>query len=190
MAWGLKLDEIHTWAFLPNFLTPEECDKIIAIGNKKKKKEAKIGIDRTDSKIRKNKIAWLSSENDELTWLFQKLTDSVTILNNQYFKFDLWGFSEGLQFTEYNAPDEHYQQHTDRIYGHGIRKLSIVIQLSDPKTYKGGELSMYVSSKPDIMKKEKGTLIIFPSFVLHKVSPVTKGTRYSLVAWVTGKPFK
>jgi PKHD-type hydroxylase len=71
-----------------------------------------------------------------------------------------------------------------------VRKLSFVIQLSDPKDYKGGELQIHLSDTPEVMKKEQGTLIAFPSYILHEVTPITKGKRYSLVGWITGKPFK
>ena len=71
-----------------------------------------------------------------------------------------------------------------------IRKLSGSIQLTDPKEYKGGELYLYDDYPGQIMKQEQGTLILFPSYTLHEVKPVTKGERNSLVFWVTGKQFK
>jgi PKHD-type hydroxylase len=71
-----------------------------------------------------------------------------------------------------------------------IRKLSLSIQLTDPKEYEGGELILYEDDKGTEMKKEQGTLVLFPSYILHEVKPVTKGERNSLVAWVTGKQFK
>jgi PKHD-type hydroxylase len=72
-----------------------------------------------------------------------------------------------------------------------VRKLSISIQLTDPEEYEGGELKLYDGEEEGVlMDKTQGTLIIFPSYVLHEVMPVTKGTRNSLVTWVTGKQFK
>jgi PKHD-type hydroxylase len=71
-----------------------------------------------------------------------------------------------------------------------VRKLSISIQLTNPEEYEGGELYLYDEDKGTLMSKEQGTLIIFPSYVLHEVMPVTKGERNSLVTWVTGKQFK
>ena len=64
------------------------------------------------------------------------------------------------------------------------------IQLTDPKNYEGGELILYNNEKGDIVNKEQGTLILFPSFILHEVTPITKGERNSLVSWVTGNNFK
>ena len=68
--------------------------------------------------------------------------------------------------------------------------MSLSIQLTDPKEYEGGDLCLYQEEKGDIMKKEQGTLILFPSYTLHEVKPITKGERNSLVSCVTGKQFK
>ena len=69
------------------------------------------------------------------------------------------------------------------------RKISIVVQLSDPLEYEGGELQISDGGTNRVCEKTKGTIIIFPSYLLHRVTPVTKGTRRSLVLWVTGPPF-
>mgnify|MGYP003677217951 FL=1 len=71
-----------------------------------------------------------------------------------------------------------------------VRKLSLSIQLTDPKEYEGGELYIYEGDKGEKMKQGQGDLILFPSYMLHEVKPVTKGERNSLVCWVTGKQFK
>ena len=189
MSWALNTDLIENWAYCEKLFTPEECKKIIEIGNKKEKKFGAIGGGQKNENIRKNKIAWLGPK-DDIDWTYIKLSHAVNEINNIYFNFDLWGFAESLQFTEYKAPDNHYGQHIDKMYNGQIRKLSIVLQLSNPLEYEGGELDIIIDSKPKKMKKEQGTLILFPSYTLHKVNPITKGTRYSLVGWITGKPFK
>ncbi len=107
------------------------------------------------------------------------------------FNFDIFGLYEGFQFTNYKAPSGKYNRHVDKGFGFPIRKLSISIQLTDPKEYEGGEL--YIDNGVEsyvMMKKDQGALIAFPSYTLHEVMPVTKGERNSLVTWVTGKPFK
>jgi PKHD-type hydroxylase len=76
------------------------------------------------------------------------------------------------------------------MYNGTVRKLSFVLQLSDPKDYKGGELQIHLGEEPTVMKKEQGALFAFPSPTLHEVTAITKGRRYSLVGWITGKPFK
>ena len=103
----------------------------------------------------------------------------------------MYGFNELLQITEYKSPNGHFEAHTDRTNKSVIRKLSVVIQLTDDKNYDGGELSLINSIiEPTIMPKSQGTLIIFPSWTLHKVSAINKGKRNSLVGWVTGPQFK
>ena len=78
----------------------------------------------------------------------------------------------------------------DRLHQGVIRKLSITIQLTDPKEYEGGELELKIGNKPMIMKKDQGRLLMFPSFFLHQVNTITKGERNSLVVWITGSQFK
>jgi PKHD-type hydroxylase len=96
---------------------------------------------------------------------------------------------EGIQFTKYSAPAGRYGKHVDSWVKGPVRKLSFTLQLSDPQEYEGGELRLYFKDDPEVMPKPQGAITLFPSYVLHEVTPVTKGTRYSLVAWVTGKPF-
>jgi PKHD-type hydroxylase len=184
--WGLELDQTQNWAYMNDVFTKEECQTIIAIGNEKLQKGTTLG---DNPSVRDSEISWLYAD-DNMAWAFRRLTDVVTSLNNQFFKFDLTGFGEGFQFTKYDAPGGHYGAHIDKILNHQIRKLSLTVQLSDPSDYEGGDLVIKLSDKEDVMEKNQGRIILFPSYVLHEVTPVTEGTRYSLVAWVTGKPFK
>lgn len=102
-----------------------------------------------------------------------------------------WGQSGGGGLGAGGSGGGHYDWHLDR-GGLGIapRKLSAVIQLSDPNEYEGGDLQLYVGSEPTNIKKQKGLVVVFPSFVLHRVTPVTGGTRRSLVAWLSGPKFR
>jgi PKHD-type hydroxylase len=184
-SWNLEKDHVNFYAFWKDAFSKEECLKIIDIA---KKKGLVQGITYGKSNARKSQISWLYPV-DDLGWAFQKVTDIVKELNKEYFKFDIFGLNEGFQFTNYKAPSDKYKQHVDRAYGTAVRKLSISIQLTDPKEYKGGELILYDGDKGSPMSKEQGNLIIFPSYVLHEVKPVTKGERNSLVCWVTGKSF-
>ena len=145
-----------------------------------------IGKSKLD--IRSSQITWLVPE--DLEWVYRKITDIVLSLNDRFFQFDIYGITEQLQFTNYKAPSDNYGKHVDKAQNFPIRKLSVSIQLTDPKKYKGGELYLYDNEQGVEMKKEQGDLILFPSYTLHEVKPVTKGERNSLVAWVTGKQFK
>lgn len=187
-SWQFKLDTINQYAYWDNFLSKEECEKIITIGISKNLEIANTKNNNIN-KTRDSQISWLAP-SDDLVWLYQRLTDVITELNNKFFNFDLWGIQEGLQFTNYKAPAGKYDSHVDRFYNGIIRKLSVTIQLSDEKNYDGGDLELLFEDKPIKMKRQQGRLVIFPSFVLHRVTPVTHGERNSLVAWVTGNNFK
>ena len=188
VSWQFETDKINLYAYKDNFLSTEECDLIVKIGNAKK---LQIGTtkDNNKKKTRKSNISWLSP-SDNLEWLYRRLTDVITDLNNQFFGFDIFGIQEGLQFTNYKAPGGKYDSHTDRAYGTIIRKLSISIQLTNEDNYNGGDLELLQSDNSDKMERTQGKLIMFPSFVQHRVTPVTKGERNSLVIWVTGNNFK
>ena len=181
-------DTIENWAYADKLFTPEECAQIIKIGNSKLQKAFVGEKNKIDGKIRESQIAWLGP--DEIEFAFQRITNVVCNLNEQFFKFDLFGMAEGIQFTRYDAPTGHYGTHIDKMFNGVVRKLSLTIQLSEPDDYEGGELALHFESKPIVMSKELGAAVAFPSYVLHEVRPVTKGTRYSLVVWITGKPFK
>ena len=80
--------------------------------------------------------------------------------------------------------------HIDRNMGIATRKLSLSLQLSAPEDYEGGDLELWFGGEPVKANRERGMITFFPSYVMHRVTPVTKGVRYSLVCWVSGPPFK
>ena len=148
---------------------------------------------------RKSKVAFISKiEHPELNWVFERFNTIITSLNNEFYNFNLNGYSS-FQYTEYDAKYEgKYNYHIDmRIGGMGdisiggeTRKLSLVLFLSDPDSYEGGQFSMKLSEDDEFfIEQKKGKIILFPSFLLHKVHPITKGTRKSIVIWVEGPKF-
>jgi len=186
-SWNFETDQVNLYAFWNNAFSKEECQTIINIA---KDKGLVKGKTREESDVRDSKISWLYA-TDKIDWLFRRVTDITLNLNERFFKFDLFGINEGFQFTNYEAPSGKYGKHVDRSMNASVRKLSISIQLTNPEEYDGGELKLYDGEEEGItMDKTQGTLIIFPSYVLHEVMPVTKGERNSLVTWVTGKQFK
>jgi PKHD-type hydroxylase len=186
-SWNFELDQVNLFAFWNNAFSKEECQTIINIA---KNKGLIKGITKGNTKdVRDSKVSWLYP-SDGMDWVFERVTDITLNLNERFFKFDLFGLNEGFQFTNYEAPSGKYGKHVDRGMNMIVRKLSISIQLTNPKEYEGGELYLYQSEEETVMDKTQGTLILFPSYVLHEVMPVTKGERNSLVAWVTGKQFK
>jgi PKHD-type hydroxylase len=185
-SWNFEVDQVNFYAFWNNAFSKEECENIINIA---KNKGLITGTTVKKSNARKSNISWLYPV-DDMDWVFRRVTDIVVNLNERFFKFNIFGINEGFQFTNYVAPSGKYGKHIDRSMNMPVRKLSISIQLTDPKEYEGGELYLYQEEKGDLMDKSQGTLILFPSYVLHEVTPVTKGTRNSLVTWVTGEQFK
>lgn len=191
-AWMFEQDAVQTWAFWDNLFTQTECERIIQIGNSKYIEAAKVGgaaNGMVNAEIRESKVSWLFP-GDNMGWAFERVAGAVLSLNQQFFNFDLSGMVEGFQFTKYEAPGGNYGRHVDRGMMGSPRKLSLTIQLNPSSDFEGGEFALYEGEKPTEPPMHQGKMVVFPSYVLHEVKPVTKGVRYSLVCWVTGKPFK
>ena len=189
-AWPFYVDHVYDWAFLEGAFSKLECEEIIRVGNRYILNEAIISNDaKVDYSIRKSETCFLYP-SAETSWIFAAITDKILILNDQFFKFNLFGMVEGLQFTRYTEPSGFYGSHMDKGQGARVRKLSMSVQLSDESEYEGGELVFHLEREPLILPRDQGKMIVFPSYVLHEVKPVTKGTRYSLVAWFSGENFK
>jgi PKHD-type hydroxylase len=126
-------------------------------------------------------------------WIFDRLLNAAQEINEKDYNFDLWGFDH-FQYTVYNVNEE-YKAHADIIYTASkfkslTRKLSISLVLSD--NYEGGEFQIINAeqSEASTVEQKKGRLIVFPSWMVHKVKPVTRGVRKSIVVWVVGPNFK
>jgi PKHD-type hydroxylase len=141
------------------------------------------------AKIRRSQISWLNKTPDT-AWVFQKLGQIASSLNAKYYRFDLTGFGEPFQLTNYVQSEQGmYGWHQD--YNTNVsRKFSLVLQLSDPSQYEGGNLQVMTGGQPQTVRKQRGLVAAFPSYVLHQVTPVTSGNRQSLVAWASGPAFK
>lgn len=152
---------------------------------------AKIGDNEIDAKLRATKVFWLP-RTEQFKHTYHKIAEMVTNANTNSFRFKLKAFREKIQYTVYKSDFKgHYSWHLDLGINYTNRKLSIIVQLSDPNEYEGGDLQIWVDrAEPVTVEKEKGTVIIFPSYLLHRVTPVTKGTRRSLVTWIDGPVFR
>jgi len=181
------------WVYWENYFSDSELDILQNLA-KLSVKSAKVGGgcngSRVNSDIRRTLISWLHN-NNENNWVYKKLSDLIIDLNKQYFNFIITGFNEPMQLANYTADVEGtYNWHMDRVGIGSIRKLSVVIQLSHPHEYDGGELQlMPLDNNPIVIEKKRGMIVIFPSWVIHRVTPVTYGTRQSLVQWVNGPEF-
>jgi len=200
----------------PGVLSTKFCNELIQFGLSKQEKLALTGgfEDKNLSqkeikdlkKKRNSNIVWL---NDP--WIYRQIIPYVWEANEKAgWNFDL-ELSEDCQFTKYKI-NQYYDWHCDSWskaydrpgkWDHGkIRKLSVTCQLTDGSEYTGGELQFdFRNYEPDRRKRKlhevncqqiykKGSIVVFPSHVWHRVKPVTQGTRYSLVIWTLGKPFK
>jgi PKHD-type hydroxylase len=199
----------YYWYFR-SAIPPKICDDIIKYGLSKSESMARTGSygDRKLSKEeikniqrkRKSDLVWLNEK-----WIYKELHPYIDKANKDAGWNFQWDFSESLQFTKYKL-NQYYDWHCDswnKPYENGkIRKLSMTCQLTDGSEYEGGELEFDFRNYEPHMREEvkhlrqakeilpKGSIIVFPSFVWHRVKPVTKGVRYSLVMWNLGYPFK
>ncbi len=187
--WSLGVSHTDSPVFhFSSFLTEKECDIITHWAESKELVDGAImsGADVKKSETRKSKICWLPTAGWD--WLYDRIFDSVNSTN--YWGFDVHGFSELIQFTKYDSKNgpSFYKYHRDTGPGFQHRKISFVILLDDPKDFEGGEFNLELKGKVDLPKK--GSAIMFPSFLLHQVDPVTSGCRNSLVAWIAGPKLK
>lgn len=147
-----------------------------------------VGGDEVKS-VRKSKVKWIHIDN-ESHWVYDKI-HSFILEANDVWKFDLHSIIDSIQYTEYYDDGGHYGWHMDigpSPINH--RKVSITIQLSNPEDYEGGELELWTGNGVQKVEKHKGCAILFPSYMLHRITPVTKGVRKSLVLWVGGSTYK
>ena len=139
---------------------------------------------------RTSQIRWIP-KNNETMWIYDKIINLMKNANKKMWKFHITNLNDDLQFTEYKAEDAgHYDWHLD--FGgerSSTRKLSVVVQLTDPETYKGGKLQFLFSRDIIEAPASKGTVIFFPSYLLHRVTEMEEGLRNSLVCWFHGPPF-
>jgi len=208
----MNLTNYYWW--FKSVIPPKVCDDIIKYGLSKNESMARTGgfVDRELSekeikdlkKKRNSDLVWLDD-----TWIYKEIHPYIHEANARAKWNFQWERSEACQFTKYKL-NQYYDWHCDswdtpydspNTPQHGkIRKLSMTCQLTDGSEYEGGELEFdfrnnepYTTEKNLRQAKEilpKGSIIVFPSFVWHRVKPVTKGVRYSLVVWSIGDPFK
>jgi len=195
----------YYWYF-KKAISPSICNKICKLGNSVEEKIGTIGkpvLGKELKKTRNSNVVWLNEQ-----WLYNLITPFFKTANKNAgwdFHFD---YFESCQFTKYTSKGQHYTWHQDDFvepynkpndpnFHNKKRKLSAVIFLSKQKDYKGGELLFNLKNDEEgkdriISTKEiaqQGTMVVFPSFIWHKVTPLLKGKRYSLVIWALGNKF-
>jgi len=175
--------------------TPKQCQMIVNAGHQQKPEEAKVGGGKDgkyDTKKRVTTISWIPFS--QLPEMYKTIENQLSIVNLNHFGFDGVTLTEPAQFTEY-PKGGFYDWHMDlNAFGQDgqnpIRKISMTLLLSDPKDFTGGDLLFgeLGNNKPTPLKQ--GQAIFFASFLRHKVAPVKKGIRRSMVMWFGGPPLK
>lgn len=174
-----------------NLFSEFELNKIISICKKIPSQTGTINDKTKLEDYRKSTIAWIPV-NNETQWIYERLTRCIEEVNEEFFQYDLTRI-EKLQFTNYFGEEGgFYAPHIDTSYGVMVdnRKLTFVLQLSNPDDYSGGELRLHTTKNPISIEKKKGLITFFPSHILHECTPVTSGNRHTLVGWIHGPRFK
>ena len=182
-------------------LSKEEVDKVVRLASELPEAERATTIGSEDGgSTRSSMIKWIPKNNPTWNWLYEKMMKLSIEANNELWRFDLRTALEAIQYTEYYASENgHYDWHQD--IGHGAlpskRKVSITIQLPESDEYDGGELLICTGSNGSgqldnnkICPRGKGVAVLFPSYMMHRVTPVTRGVRKSLVLWVGGSHYR
>lgn len=188
----------HPFCFSDSFFDSKEIKKIRKYCDRFGLESAKVGADSVgveNNNIRQSQIKFFNP-NDNNGWIFKKMRDGIQHLNDNYYQYDLTGFDH-IQYTEYNNTGSKYDFHMDMFTGLNIdknltRKLSGVLFLSDADEYTGGEFQIMEGGPDSIttIQQKAGRLIVFPSYMIHRVAPVLSGVRRSLVVWCVGPKFR
>jgi PKHD-type hydroxylase len=182
---------LNTYAVLEDVFTPAELDGIEQLGDRLVQQRATITSERQlNAAIRVTRIAWITPEPEHRD-LFARIGGAVQRLNAQFFRFDIKEL-EPFQYTIYQESEGgHYGWHVDSgPHSPAPRKLSLSLQLSESASYKGCDLQFQFGPGIDTAPRTRGALIAFPSFFLHRVTPIQSGVRKALVIWANGPEFR
>lgn len=178
--------------FLNDALTKDEIDSVLTSVEFIPSQDAIIEDSNRDTNIRTSIIKWIP-KNQDWEWLYYRIFDIMNIANNSMWNLDITTMFDMIQYTEYYATENgHYDWHMDVGSGEAsYRKVSISIQICDADDFEGGDLQMWLGGTSFLtMPKGMGNAAVFPSFFMHRVSPITKGVRKSLVMWAGGTPYR
>jgi len=186
------------WCYFKSRLTKQQCDYILEEGLKLPAQKGQMGVSDSivNENYRKSDIRFIHQQQ-RFDFLFDDIWKMAIQANHDFFNFHITRLSF-IQLAEYSSDVQgEYKKHHDVFWMNGDphfhRKLTCVIQLSDPTSYDGGDFEMYdlcqdSPNKDDI--RQQGTVIFLPSFVLHAALPVTRGVRHSLAVWIEGPKWR
>ncbi len=189
------------WRLFPGYFSPEECDQLLAdhkdvpiweggVVSKASKENNDSGNGENASVVKEIRNVTVKTVSVESSpWVYDKLCGLIWGVNQAY-KFDLVGFMECMQLLHYgdDIGGGHYDWHQDWGPAYlSTRKLTVVVQLTDPAEYEGCETEVSCNG---IVPRGRGDVVVFPSFMPHRVTELTKGQRDALIVWVNGPPYK
>lgn len=182
----------EAFASRADFFKPEEVDRINEIAFALPSRPVTVGPDsKVDPEGNVSHVRHLMPGPDT-NWIYQRVLHAAAQLNALHFQFDITGMDEPMYHVTYKGEEKgHYNWHIDANNpGRPRRKLAITFQLSDGDAYEGGDLEINMTGIPVRAPRDKGALITFPATHIHRVAPVTKGTRSAIVTWIVGPPFR
>ena len=194
-----RMQKTYPYVQFDNVFSEEEIEKITKEFSVYGADSAKVDDNNLDESIRRSNIKF-HNYNNENAWIFQRFNGVIERINEDFYNFDLNGYSY-FQYGEYNSSNlGKYDFHMDTFMGDSTptdqfetRKLSVVFLLNQPNVdFKGGDfqICLGLQETPVNVAMKKGRMIAFPSFLIHKVTEVTEGIRKSIAIWVTGPKFK
>ena len=173
--------------------TPRQCQMVIDAGRKQRPQKAQVGTGKpkggTDTKKRVTTIGWIPFK--EMPEMYNQINEFIQKANRNHFGFENIQITEQAQFTEYPEGgfyDWHMDTDVNMTYEPPVRKISMTVLLSPEHQFEGGDLELTAPGKR--AKLKQGHAVVFASFLNHRVAPVTRGVRQSLVMWFGGEPFK
>ncbi len=173
--------------------TPEQCQMAIDAGRRQRPQKAQVGMGKpgggVDTKKRTTTISWIPFK--EMQPMYNQINEFIQKENRNHFGFGNIQITEQAQFTEYPEGgfyDWHMDTDVNMQHEPPVRKISMTLLLSPENQFEGGDLELMAPGKR--VKLKQGHAIIFASFLNHRVAPVTRGVRQSLVMWFGGEPFK
>ena len=187
----IKENDPQQWYWFEKGFSQQELDKIYKdLESVPFQRATTIGGSESDGQVRRSNVKWIPY-SEEWSWVYEKLIAMANEANEQLWKFNLHTAPEMIQYTEYDAAElGHYDWHQDIGPGQAsARKVSLTVQLSGTTEYEGGDLQIWNGgniSSAESTPRGAGNVVIFPSYMPHRVAPVTKGIRRSFVLWVGG----
>jgi PKHD-type hydroxylase len=175
--------------------TPKQCQMIIKSGREEPKQTAEVGNEKNDKKgvldteTRTSHISWIPFK--KMNDMYKDIEKIMKTTNGNHFGFDDMQITEMAQYTEYPEGgfyDWHIDNDVNFAHEPTVRKISMTLLLSSENEFEGGDLELMKEGK--VAKLKQGHAIFFASFIRHRVTPVIKGNRKSLVMWFGGTPFK